>query len=93
MVEDLSAFFAADGFAETITVAGVAVSAIADFYTVTQLGEVLSIAREVQLPTSSAPNAAEGQMVIVRGGTYRVRQVQLEPPDGATMRLVLAKGS
>ena len=91
MTEDLIAFFDVAEFAETITVAGTPAAGIVDFFTDLQLGEVLTIAREVQLPASSAPGAAEGATVVVRGVTYRVRQVLLEPPDGVVLRLVLAK--
>lgn len=91
MAEDLTAFFDVAEFAETITVAGSPAAAIVDFYTTELLGEVLTVAREVQLPASSAPGAAEGATVVVRGVTYRVRQMLLEPPDGVVMRLVLAK--
>jgi hypothetical protein len=91
MTEDLAAFFAVDDFAEGVTVGGSAVTAIFDVQTQVVLGEVLSLAPTLLMPATTAPAAADGTVCVVRGLNYKVRQVLLEPPDGALKRLVLVR--
>lgn len=87
--EDLSPFFT--NFAEAVTVNGAAVTAIFDVSTVLTLGEALTLGPSLLLPATSAPAAAAGQACVVRGVSYVVREVHLEPPDGALMRLFIAR--
>jgi hypothetical protein len=91
MTEELTLFFDVGDFAESVTVGGVAVTAIFDTESQVVLGEVLSLAPTLLLPTTTAPAAADGTACTVRGVAYLVRQVLLDPPDGALKRLVLAK--
>jgi hypothetical protein len=90
-VEDLSPFFAIDGFGDAVVVGGVAVNAIFDTESQVVLGEVITIAPTLLMDATAAPAAAAGTDCVIRGLNYSVRQVLLEPPDGALKRLVLAK--
>lgn len=92
MTEDLNAFMSTDEFAETVVVGGASVAALFDVSTELLVGEVLMVAPSLLLPGSAVPAVAEGTACTVRGQAYRVRQVRQEPPDGALVRLVLAKG-
>ena len=67
------------------------VAAVGIFNSASQLvlEDVLITEPSLQLPATVA--AAEGGAVSVRGGTYKVRQVLDQPPDGALRVLVLAK--
>jgi len=85
--EDLSAFFA--DFGEDCTVQGTAAVGLFNRASQLVLGDVLITEPSLQLPATVA--AAEGGTVVVRGGTYTVRQVLDQPPDGALRVLVLAK--
>lgn len=88
MTEDLSLFFDEADFADPVTVAGVAASGIFDTSTELMLGEAVVQAPTLLLPATVA--AAEGDAAVVRGVNYTVRQVLLQPPDGALHLLVLA---
>lgn len=87
-VEDLAPFFA--DFGEAVTVNAVAVRAIFDQASEVVLGDVMTQAPSLHLPASVA--AAPGQVCVVRGVSYTVRQVLDQPPDAATRLLVLARG-
>lgn len=92
--EDLSAFFdVASGFAVVATVAGATCAVIYERAALVTDEQVLA-EHSVLLPGTQA--AATGQTVLITSGpgagTYRIRQVLPEPPDGAVQRLVLAKG-
>lgn len=91
MTEDLSAFFADADFAETVTVGAVSLLAIFDVESQVVLGELLTLAPTLLLPASAAPAVADGTACVVRSVNYTVRQVLKEPPDGALVRLVLAR--
>ena len=91
MTEDLAAYFNEAEFAESVVIGGVTCSAIFDDSTEVVLGEVLTRAPTLLLPTAIAPAAAEGTACTVRGAGYRVRQVQLVPPDASLKRLVLTR--
>jgi hypothetical protein len=89
--EDLSPFFAPGGFGDAVVVGGVAVNAIFDIESQVVLGELITIAPTLLMATTAAPSAAAGTDCVIRGQNYSVRQVLVEPPDGALKRLVLAK--
>lgn len=86
--EDTSPFF--EDFATTGTLAGVAVRGLLDvesandFDTITQHTSCL-------LQPTTAVTAAVGQTLVLAGVTYTVRQVLQEPPDGALLRLIVAR--
>lgn len=85
--EDLGLFVS--DFGEDVMVNAVAARAVFDAASELALGDVLMAAPTLLLPATVA--AAEGQICVVRGVSYRVRQVLDEPPDGALRRLVLAR--
>ena len=85
--EDLAPFFA--DFGEDVTVQGTAARGIFDSASDVIFGDVMSTAPALQVPATT--NAAEGGTVVVRGSSYKVRQVIDLPPDGAIRQLVLAK--
>lgn len=92
MTEDLAAFFNEAEFAESVVIGGVTCSAIFDLETQVVLGgDAITLAPTLRLPTATAPAAAEGTACTVRAVAYKVRQVQLQPPDGATKLLVLTR--
>ena len=84
--EDLAAYCA--DFGEACTVQGVAATGIFNSASQLVLDDVLITEPSLQLPATVA--AAEGGAVAVRGGTYKIRQVLDQPPDGALRVLVLA---
>lgn len=88
--EDTSVFLA--DFGQACTLAGSAVTAIVDLEVVQEPNTgVISREQVARLPTAAAPAAAAGQQFVAGGTTYVVRQVLLEPPDGAFTQLVLAR--
>jgi hypothetical protein len=91
--EDITAFFdITNGFAEQVTLAGLGVAAVVDVDTPLLMGDVLaSRVTSVLVAAALVPGAAEGQSCVVRGVAHVVRQVLKEPPDGAVLRLVLAR--
>jgi hypothetical protein len=87
VAENLAAYFA--DFGEACTVQGADVTAIFDSASQLVLDDVLVTQPSLQLPAGVA--AAEGGAVVVRGTSYRIRQVLDLPPDGAIRQLVLAR--
>jgi hypothetical protein len=85
--EDLAPFFA--DFGESVTVAGVTARGIFDVSTDVAFGDVLSTAPSLEVP--STVTAAEGNTVVIRSVSYKIRQVLDQPPDGATRLLVLSR--
>lgn len=80
--EDMTAFFNPADFAETITLDGVQVPAIFDNgYSAGNVGSVgmASTQPSVQLATARVPTSPVGDVVIVRGISYRVGAHE---PDG-----------
>lgn len=88
-VEDLTPFFADFGVDATLN--GTAVRAIVDTESFVELDGLLTQLPAVLLKTSDATGAATGQAFVASAGTYSVRQVLREPPDGSLTRLVLAR--
>lgn len=86
--ENLAPFFS--DFATAATLDGASVSAIFDTQSVDELGMVTQEPSAV-LRASQAGSAAPGQTFVYGGVSYIVRQVLHEPPDGATVRLVLSR--
>lgn len=98
--EDLSLFTAATDFGVVATLAGVARDVIFDApSTVAFEGHVVD---EPSALVASSASPAVGQPLVLLlanipsqlahlAGTYTVRQVLAEPPDGAFSRLVLVK--
>ena len=84
--EDLSDFFT--DFGEDCTVQGVPAVGIFNRAGQLVLDDVLITEPSLKLPTTVA--AAEGGVVLLRGATYKIRQVLPQPPDGALQVLVLA---
>ena len=85
--EDISPLFA--DFGEAVLVNGTAAVGIFNISTDLAQGAVLADGPSLELPASVA--AAEGQTVVVRSVSYRVRQVLDQPPDGRLRTLVLAQ--
>lgn len=85
--EDTTVFFA--DFGEAVTVQGAAAVGIFNVSTDLVLNDALVTGPSLELPATVA--AAEGGTVVVRGVSYRVRQVIDQPPDGALRLLVLAR--
>lgn len=81
------------GFGTAATLAGAALLAIVDRFSelFDEPGGVLTQAPSARVLASAAPAAAAGQAFVADGVTYTVRQVQQMPPDGAVLRLVLAR--
>jgi hypothetical protein len=90
MSEDLSTFLDVDEFATAVVIGGVTVNALFDVESQVLLGEVVALAPTLLVTADVV--AADGTVCVVNAINYRVRQVLLEPPDGAFKRLVLAKG-
>ena len=97
-VEDLAPFFDAEqGFGTAARLNGQGVAG--QFDTEGALlfdGEVASTSPSFLLPASSAPDAVGLELVIDAGpnaGTYLVRNATPEPPDGALVRLHLARSA
>lgn len=100
--EDLSVFTDIDGFAVSATLAGVAREVIFDAPGADVLdGQVVTTEPSVLVAASAAP-ARSQSLVVAAGlplqlahlaGTYTVRTVDPEPPDGAFCRLMLVKVS
>lgn len=88
LVEDATVFFA--DFGEAVTVQGTAAVGIFNAASELELNEVVVTAPSLELPATVA--AAEGNTVVVRSVSYRVRQVIDQPPDGVVRLLVLARG-
>ena len=80
-------FFA--DFGEAVTVNSVAVTAIFNAATELVLGDVLTTVPTLELPATVL--SAAGQICVVRGVSYAVRQVRDLPPDGAIRQLVLVR--
>lgn len=90
--EDLTPFFDTTGFALAGTLDGEAITVILDRATVPTFdNDLLTMDPSVTLDSAAAAAAAPGQELVVAGVTYTVREVQIEPPDGALTRLVLAR--
>lgn len=88
-MEDTAAYLGVFGIA--VTLAGAAVTAIVDTAAEIVLDDVVSISPAAVLAAGDAPSAAAGQALVAGGITYTVRQVLRLPPDGAMLRLVLAR--
>lgn len=99
--EDLSIFTATAGFGVAATLGGVARDVIVDAPGVEQLGGGIVTTEPSALVARSA-NPAVGQTCVLAAGdlpaylahlagTYTVRAVLDEPPDGAFARLILAR--
>lgn len=89
--EDLSPFFDTAGFAQAATLNALPVTGIFDSSTELVLDGVLSQAPAFTARSSETASAAAGQLLVVDGTTYRVRQVLRLPPDGAITQLVLGR--
>lgn len=85
--EDLAVFFAE--FGEDFSVQGADVRGIFSASSQLVLEDVL--VTEPILLVAASVAAAEGGLVVVRGSSYRIRQVLDQPPDGALRNLVLSK--
>lgn len=78
-------------FGQAGTLAGVPVRLIFDTDTEIFDGEQVVQAPSALLQPGAAVTAAEGQTVVLSRGSYKVRQVLDQPPDGFFQRLVLAR--
>jgi len=89
MDENLSIFFA--DFGVDGTLAGVLVRGNFDSVSLIEDGDgVVTQAPSFLMPaTSTVP--APGASLVLASGTYTVRRALAEPPDGALVRLVLAR--
>lgn len=92
-VENLAPMLA--DFGEPVVLAGASVRAIFDTQAVDPITGAVTLEPSVLLRAASAPAAAVGQTMVRNTATgavsYTVRQVLQEPPDGALLRLVLAR--
>lgn len=80
-----------DAFGSSVTLAGASVSAVFDQAAELVLDDVVTQAPAATVRAVDAPAAAAGQSFVVDAVTYSVRQVLRLPPDGAFLRLVLAR--
>ena len=78
-------------FGGACTLAGAAVTAVVDVATELVIEDVLTTGPTAVLRTQDAHAAAVGQALVADGITYTVRQVLRLPPDGALLRLILAR--
>jgi hypothetical protein len=88
-MDDTANYVSVFGIAATL--AGAALLAIVDTAAEIVLDDVISISPAASVQASDAPAAAAGQAFVADGITYTVRQVLRMPPDGAMLRLVLAR--
>jgi hypothetical protein len=88
-LDDTAAYLTVFGIAATL--AGAAVTAIVDAAAEIVVDDVISISPAATVRSADAPAAAAGQPLVADGITYTVRQVLRMPPDGAMLRLVLAR--
>jgi hypothetical protein len=88
-MDDTAAYLATFGAAATL--AGAALLAIVDTAAEIVLDDVITISPAAFVLGSDAPAAAAGQALVADGITYTVRQVLRMPPDGAMLRLILAR--
>jgi hypothetical protein len=88
-MDDTANYVSVFGIAATL--AGAALLAIVDTAAEIVLDDVISISPAASVQASDAPSAAAGQAFVADGITYTVRQVLRIPPDGAMLRLVLAR--
>lgn len=82
--EDLAAFIDTDDFALAATYNGSTVSLILDrAYSENVMGEIgfQSAITRATLETSVVPSAAQGDTVVVSGTTYKVIEVEVDPPE------------
>ena len=99
--EDLALFTDTErGFGVNATLAGVAREVIFDSPSTTDFDGIVSDAPSALVATSAAPVVAQTLVLLLAdlpsqlahlAGTYAVRQVLAEPPDGAFSRLVLVR--
>lgn len=89
MSEDFSAFF--QDFGITATLAGCEVTGIMDLETFDEGPGALTQRTTFLMKPEASVTPIAGQQLAVGVVTYKVRQVLLEPPDGALQRLVLAR--
>jgi hypothetical protein len=88
-VEDFTPMFADFGTAATL--AGAPVVGIVELETFDDLATVVQRISFLLKPADGVTPAA-GQALVVGTTSYTVRQVLMEPPDGALQRLVLVRG-
>lgn len=86
-MEDLSVYFDSD-FAQAATLAGVPVRGILSTEAVETPEGHLTTEPGFELQAGSY---AVGATLVVGASSYRVRRVEPQPPDGATVRLALAQ--
>ena len=85
--DDLTPFFS--DFAEVVTLTATPVRAIFDAPSEIALGEAVVVAPSLLVPATAV--VASGDTAVVRGVSYRVRQVLDEGPDARLRRLILAE--
>lgn len=98
--ENLSVFVDQDGFAVACTLNAVARTVIFDAPSTPDFGGTITDEPSALVETTASPEVAQ-TLVLDAGdlpsqlahmaGTYAVRQVLAEPPDGAFSRLVLVR--
>lgn len=88
-VEDLSPFFV--DFGDEATLAGSAVRGMLNVDTFDEGPGVLTSQQSFLLQPGHGLTPAAGDSLVLGATTYTVRQVLLEPPDGAMQRLVLVR--
>lgn len=80
-----------DVFGADATLAGSAVTAMVDTQSLLELDGIVTQGPSAVILTTDAPAAAAGQTFVAAAVSYVVRQVLRLPPDGALLRLVLAR--
>lgn len=78
-------------FGAAATLAGSAITAIVDVAAEVVVDDVVTLQPVAIVVAADAPAAAAGQALVAAGASYTVRQVLKQPPDGALLRLVLAR--
>jgi hypothetical protein len=81
-----------DVFGVAATLASNALVAVFDSAAEIVIDDVITQAPAATVRAVDAPAAASGQAFVVDAVSYTVRQVLRLPPDGAWLRLVLARG-
>lgn len=88
-LDDTAAYLSVFGAAATL--AGAAITAVVDVAAEVVVDDVITVQPAAYVAAEDAPGAAAGQAFVAAGTSYTVRQVLKQPPDGAMLRLVLAR--
>lgn len=93
--EDTAAYMdVANGFATSATLAGAAVTGILSTGSIDSFdGSINTREHTFRVLAADAPAADPGQTLVVDAVTYTVRRVDVLPPDGTVLSLVLSRAT